>query len=202
MLFCLRTGPTSSFKCVTEVCWLLLWSGFPRPAWAWKEIHSHVLSGKLHSIQVRIHFRLLVSFLFFGDLSCLPQNGRGFFAFLLLLVSIRPSKFKVKSELVAWHEKVKTAPKGKILWAPLQFHHLVKKRTSVMNEMVDRSGIRTHESEVSATITQRLRPLGPPACKFQTRPAFVFVQGLHPLSGVSLEVIAFCNLLFHGFYLR
>ena len=33
-----------------------------------------------------------------------------------------------------------------------------------MNEMIDRSGIRTHASEGTAALTQRLRPLGHPDC--------------------------------------
>ena len=73
--------------------------------------------------------------------------------------------------------------------------------TSVINEMSERSGILTYASEDTAAFTQRLRTLGHPACKIKYRPTFVFVQGLHPLSRAFMEVIAFCNLPFHGFYL-
>ena len=104
-------------------------------------------------------------------------------------------------ELVASHDLVKTVPRGTILQAPLQFHHLINKRTSVINEMSDRSGILTYASEDIAAFTQLLRTLGHPACKNKYRPTFVFVQGLHPLSRAFIEVIAFCNLPFHGFYL-
>ena len=95
---------------------------------------------------------------------------------------------------------MKTVSRGRILQAPLQFHHPVNKFTSVKNEMSDRSGIRTYPSEDTAAFTQLLRTLGHPACKIKYKPTFVFVQGLYPFSRASLEVIAFCNLSFHGFY--
>ena len=60
-----------------------------------KKMNSPVLSRNLHSNQVRIHVMLLVSFLLFENVSCLPQNGRCLLVFLLLLVSIRPSKEKM-----------------------------------------------------------------------------------------------------------
>ena len=67
--------------------------------------------------------------------------------------------------------------------------------------MSDGSGILTYASEDTAAFTQLLRTLGHPACKNKYRPTFVFVQGLHPLSRAFMEVIAFCNLPFHDFYL-
>ena len=70
-----------------------------------------------------------------------------------------------------------------------------------MNEMSDRSGIQTHASEDIAALTQRLGPLDHTACKIKYRPTFAFAQGQHPLSRVSLELFALCNLLFHGFSL-
>ena len=95
---------------------------------------------------------------------------------------------------------MKTVSRGRILQAPLQFHHPVNKLTSVKNEMSDRSGIRTYPSEDTAAFTQRLRTLGHPACKIKYRPTFDFVQGLYPFSRASLEVIALCTLTFHDFY--
>ena len=71
-------------------------------------------------------------------------------------------------ELVAARELVKTVPKGRTLKASLQFHHLVKKRTSVLYGMSDRSGIRTYASDDTTPLTQRLRPLSHPACKINT----------------------------------
>ena len=66
--------------------------------------------------------------------------------------------------------------------------------------MNDRSVYRTHASEDTTSLNERFRPLGYPACKFKYRPTFDFVQGLYRLSRASREVIAFCHLLFHGFY--
>ena len=66
--------------------------------------------------------------------------------------------------------------------------------------MSDRSGIRIYASEDTTPLAQRLRPFSHPACKIKYKPTFVFVQGLYPFSRASLEVIALCNLSFHGFY--
>ena len=89
--------------------------------------------------------------------------------------------FKIENDrkLFASHELVKTVPKGRILYAPLQFRHLAIRRTSVINEMIDRSGIRTHASEDAAALTQRLRPLGHPPYLVNFRRASVFVRDLH-----------------------
>ena len=91
--------------------------------------------------------------------------------------------------------------KWKFVETSLPCHPRLVERSSVMNENCDRSGIRTNASEYTAALTQRGRPLGHPACKIKNKPTFVFVKGVHPLSRVSLEVLAFCNLPFHGFYL-
>ena len=90
--------------------------------------------------------------------------------------------------------------KWMVVEAFLRFPPHLNHHSSVIKENSDSGCIRTHASEDTAALTQRLRPLGHPACKIWYRPTFVFVQGLHPLSRASLEVIAFCNLPFHGFY--
>ena len=66
--------------------------------------------------------------------------------------------FKIDNdgELFASHELVKFVPKVTMLYATLHFHHLVKKRISIMNEMIDWSGIRAYASEDTAALTQRL----------------------------------------------
>ena len=104
------------------------------------------------------------------------------------------------SELVASHELVKTS-KNKNYVGSFAISSSCKKHTSVVKELSDRSGIRTHASEDTAAVTQRLGPFDHTACKNKYRPTFAFAQGQHPLSRVSLELFALCNLLFHGFYL-
>ena len=80
----------------------------------------------------------------------------------------------------------------------MQFHHLVKKRTSVLNEMIDRSGIRNDPYADTPVLTQRLRPLGHPAYVVNFRRASVFVRDLHLASKASQKFVDYCKPLFHG----
>ena len=58
---------------------------------------------------------LLVSFLLFENVSCLPQNGRCLLVFLFAASVNQTFKRLNDGELVASHELVKTVPKGRIL---------------------------------------------------------------------------------------
>ena len=93
-------------------------------------------------------------------------------------------------------ELVKTVPKGRFFSSPLQFHHLVKTRTSVINEMIDRSGMRTHASADTAALTQCLRPLCHPVVKYRPliQVSFRFCSG--PTSIVKSVTGSNCFLQF------
>ena len=75
---------------------------------------------------------------------------------------------------------------------------LIVKQLSVINGSFDRSGIRTHVSEETATWTQRLRPLGHPASVVIFIRASVLVRDLQLASLMSQKFVGFCNLLVHG----